>query len=367
MSGLNLVIADKDQSYLDSVVDFLGSKYQNRFFVQAFSNETAYKEYINKAEKIDILLISPDFYHENLPWANITAAVVWSSGILPREIKGCEVISKYQTGDRLVGCILNIFSEKSKNEVYIKDGGKDTRIITFFSPCGGSGKTTLAVSASARYAAKGMKAFYLNMERFPVTAAYFADDGVQNLSNMLFYLKENNKNLALKIEGCRSVDPATGVHFFNRPGNIFDTDDLTQEELDRLFNQFKSMGCYDRLVIDIPSDLNGTNISILDKSDVIFLVLPCNHLSRLKADVMLEGFEILEKRRGIRLLNKLELVINKYDNSGVYELDELRINDKPAFIKIPYIKGFDMKAGTGVLKDCMNPLGSAVDQIVGKF
>jgi hypothetical protein len=124
MSGLNLIIADKDQSYLDSVVDFIDTKHRNRFFVQAFSNETAYKDYINKAGKIDILLISPDFYSEDLPWANITAAVVLSSGILTKEIKGCEVISKYQTGDKLVGCILNIFSEKSKNEVYIKDGGK---------------------------------------------------------------------------------------------------------------------------------------------------------------------------------------------------------------------------------------------------
>jgi cellulose biosynthesis protein BcsQ len=147
-----------------------------------------------------------------------------------------------------------------------------------------------------------MEVFYLNMERFPATAAYFNGSGVQNLSNMLFYLKENNKNLALKIEGSRSVDPATGVHYFSPPENIFDTDDLNGEELDRLLNQFKSMGFYDRLVIDIPSDLSSINISILEKSDTIFLVLPCSPLSGFKADTMLKGFEILEKRRGIRFL-----------------------------------------------------------------
>jgi len=49
----------------------------------------------------------------------------------------------------------------------------------------------------------------------PATTAYFDAHGSgENLSNVLFFLKENNKNLALKIEGSRSIDSTTGVHYF---------------------------------------------------------------------------------------------------------------------------------------------------------
>jgi Flp pilus assembly CpaE family ATPase len=184
---------------------------------------------------------------------------------------------------------------------------------------------------------------------------------------VLFYLKENNKNLGLKIEGSRSIDPDTGVHYFSPPENIFDIDDLTKEELDRLLNQIKSLGYYDRVIVDITSDLNDINISVLEKSDMIFAVLPCHPIAEIKARHMQSAFEILGKRRGIRLLEKLELIMNNCSNSTAHEVEDLRIGDKPALLKIPYINGFDIRLGTACLKDFENPIGSGVSQIVNKF
>jgi len=45
MAVIHLVIADKDRAYLDSLVDFIYSKYNNRFYVQAFSNEDTFNDF----------------------------------------------------------------------------------------------------------------------------------------------------------------------------------------------------------------------------------------------------------------------------------------------------------------------------------
>lgn len=367
MPGLNLVIADKDQHYLDNVVDFIYTGYQNRFNIQAFSNETSFKEYLKQVNRIDILLISPDFYYEHLPWERIVAPIVLSSGILAKEVKNCEIISKYQTGDKLVSSILNVFSEKSSYEVPATDGTKKAKVVSFFSPCGGSGKSSLAVLAGIWCAMKEKGTFYLNMERFQTTKAYFKGEGVQNLSNILFYLKENNKNLSLKIEGSRLVDQATGVHYFLPPENVFDRDDLTKEEIETLVNQLRIMDCYDAVIVDMDSGFNNLNISLLENSDVIFLVLPQEHVCRVKMDSLLQGFEILHKRKGINILEKTEIILNKYRDNSLPEFEGIDICNKPVLAKVPFIKGFDLISGASFLNDAGNPVSEALTRIVSKF
>jgi len=88
----------------------------------------------------------------------------------------------------------------------------------------------------------------------------------------LFFLKENNKNLALKIEGSRSIDSTTGVHYFLPPENVFDLDELTSDEIKRLIGQFKAMESYDVVIADTGSELNNVSISLLESSDLVFCV-----------------------------------------------------------------------------------------------
>ncbi len=368
MPTLNLIIADKDQPYLDTLVDFLYSKYGNRFYVQSFSNENTFNEYIEKAERIDILLISPEFYSKELDLEKVVAPIILSAGIISEDIKNYKIINKYQTGDKLVSSILNIFSETSNYEFCTEDSDKRTKVITFYSPCGGAGKSTLAVGTSVQCAQNNMSTFYLNFEKFPSTGLYFdSNNSSQNFSNILYYLKENNKNLSLKIEGSRSIDRSTGVHYFSPPENVFDIDELSPDEAKKLVGQLIKMACYDVVIMDISSELNDVNISVLECSDLVYFVLPYDTVSKHKLEMLMKGFEILSKREGIHFLERAQLILNKCINSGLSDLVNLVLNGKPAFLHIPYIKGLDASFGTEYLADLDNPLGNSINQIVQRL
>lgn len=365
MAVIHLVIADKDRAYLDSLVDFIYSKYNNRFYVQAFSNEDTFNDFFNKTDKIDILLISPDFYSDELDLEKVVAPIVLSAGILTKDIKNCEIISKYQMGDKLVGNILNIFSEKSNCEFITGDGKKKTRFVTFYSPCGGAGTSTLAAGVSVKCVQSGLNAFYLNFEKIAATTAYFDAHGSgENLSKVLFFLKENNKNLALKIEGSRSIDSTTGVHYFLPPENVFDLDELTSDEIKRLIGQFKAMESYDVVIADTGSELNNVSISLLESSDLVFCVLPCDTTAKIKLATLHKAFDILNKRKGLNFEDKMELILNKCLNLGSSDVESLTLNGKPASVRIPYIKGLDASYGIEHLTEDSNPLGQAVRQII---
>ncbi|MDQ2085711.1 AAA family ATPase [Herbivorax sp. ANBcel31] len=367
MYELRLVIADNDQDYIDSFIDFISSKHKNKFYVKSFTNEKSLYEHIDKTDRVDILIIDPFFYREDIDLKKVVAPVVLSAGILPKEIKDFEIISKYQTGDNLVSAVLNIFSEKSNFEIHTKDGSKNTKVFTFFSPSGGTGTSTLAVAAALECVKNNLNVFYLNLERFSSTTAFFNSAGNgQSLSNIMFFLKENSKNLSLKIETSRIIDDTTGIHYFFPPENILDIEDVTTDEIKRLIEQMKKMAYYDVIIADIGNELNNINISLLQKSDYLFYVLSYDKVSKLKFEEMLKGFEILNKRKGLDFIEKGEFILNKCTDLNLESLNNLTLGEKTAFAKIPYINGmeaFDIM----YLMDKENPLGNALNQIIYKL
>jgi len=180
----------------------------------------------------------------------------------------------------------------------------------------------------------------------------------------LFFLKENNKNLALKIEGSRSIDTATGVHYFLPPENVFDIDELTSDEIKRLVGQLKAMESYDVIVADIGSELSEECLSLMESSDKVLCVLPCDTTSKIKLETLRKAFEILGKRKGLDFTDRIELILNKCLNSGLSDIENLAFNGKPVSLVIPYIKGLDASYGIEYLTGDSNPFGHAVSQII---
>jgi cellulose biosynthesis protein BcsQ len=367
MYKLRLVICDKDQVYIDNVTDFIYSKHKNKFYIKSFTNEKSLYEHIDKTDGIDILLITPSFYKEDIDIKKVVAPIILSTGILPKEIKNFEIISKYQTGSNLVNTILNIFSEKSNFDICAEEGSKNTKIVTFFSPRGGAGTSTLAVATALQCAQNHMNTFYLNLESFSSSRAFFNSiENGQNLSSILFFLKEKSKNLSLKIETSKLIDDVSGVHYFLPPENSFDIKDMVVDEMERLIDEMKAMACYDVIIADISSELNDINILLMQKSNYLFYILSYDKVSKLKFEKMLKSFEFLNKRKGLDFVNKGEVILNKCTSLNLESLNNVTLGEKTVFTKIPYINGMEA-FDTQYLINSENPMGNAVSQILYKL
>ena len=63
MLKLNLIIADEDKAYIESIVGFLMDKHPDKFQVNSFTNRDCLLEFLSKCKgKANILLITPEFY-----------------------------------------------------------------------------------------------------------------------------------------------------------------------------------------------------------------------------------------------------------------------------------------------------------------
>lgn len=339
MAKLHLVIGDIDEAYVESIANYITDNYSQRFQVTCFTKREFLFDYFSKNKKrIDILLLSPELYTDSIPMEMINTPIILSRGILDVEISDWEVINKYQKGDRLISNIIDCFAERNPNKYCIMDGEKGTKVIAVYSPIGGCGKTNIAVGMSIRSAEIGRAVFYLNLEDIQSTPYFFDCETRQNLSNMLYYIKENKRNITLKIEGIRNTDFQYNIHYFSPPDNIMDLNETSPDEIQSLIQELKISNNYDVIFIDMSSSMDDKNLSILQLSDQIILINIHESLAMEKTRYFIKELDMLSKRNKVDLLEKTTIILNKYTANNMVKIEGLDLAGKSIEVKIPMVQ-----------------------------
>lgn len=345
MPKLYLIIADKDEAYVEGVSNYILNNYSHRFQVRSFTQKEYLLDHLSSAGRnIDILLLCHDWYNDSI-LKKVHTPILLSEGIIINDISDCQVIKKYQRGDKLVSSLINCFAESNPNNHYIPDSNKKAKVIAVYSPIGGIGKTSVAVGTSMKSAEHGKPVFYLNLENIQSTPNFFDCQGNKSLSNILYYIRDKKKNIILKIEGIRCVDSKYNVHYFTPPDTSIDLDETTVEDIKYLIDTLRLSNDYDKVIIDMSSIIDDKNASILKFSDEIILVIGLDDLSITKTNLLIQELKKISKRSGIDLLKKTTIVLNKYSQNKITKIKELELEDKNIKVKIPEISktpiGFD--------------------------
>ncbi len=367
MAKLHLVIADSDESYVESLISYLTDSYPQKFQVSYFTKEDYLVKHLSDtSKKVDILLVGPEL-SEYIPKDKINTMIILSDGRLPEKYRSCAMVNKYQTGDKLVSSILNIFSERNADEVYIQSSNKPTRVIGVYSPTGGTGKTSIAIGSAMQSALRDMPVFYLNLENAQSTPLFFDCKGEQNLSHIFYFLKEKSKNINLKIEGVRIVDPKYNIHYFAPPESVLEFEEISPDELQYLINQLKELGCYDVIFIDMSSNFDNRNLAVLQACDEIFLVLTQDDISGIKLKTLISEMDIASPKSNANLNDKLTLIINKFNPMGPTQIEGLDILGKPISLRIPKVSSLLTRQSDKYVINLNNNFGEALKGLVNKY
>lgn len=338
MPKLHLVIADKDEAYVESITNYLAKNYPQRFRVIYFTESEYFVNYFSNNKKmIDILLLCPQWYSSSISTTMINTPIILTRGVLDKVIDGWEVINKYQKGNKLVSNIINCFAERNPNRCYISDHEKKTKVTAVYSPIGGCGKTSIAVGCSINSSESGNSVFYLNLEEIQSTPYFFNCEASRNLSNIIYYIKEKKKNITLNIEGIRNKDYQYNIHYFSPPESIIDMNETTGDEIHSLIHELKISNNYDEIFIDMSTNMNDKNIAVLKYSDQIIMVLSHEDLSMSKAASFMKEIEILSQRNDLDIYSKLTIILNKSSLNKNPQVERLNINNKPIEVEIPTI------------------------------
>ncbi|RCX09606.1 AAA domain-containing protein [Anaerobacterium chartisolvens] len=341
MGCISLVIADTDESYIEALSVYLMEEHSQRFEISCFTGREPLEKFISEtAKRIQILLITPQL-HKGIEYSHkVDTVILLHPGNPPCEEGELPGVCKYQNGGKLAAQIANIHFENTSEKFFMPDGGKQARVIAVYSPSGGAGNTSVSISLSICGVQTGLSVFYLNLEEISSIPSYFNSENPQNLSNIFYYLREKNKNMALKIEGARCIDVRYGVHYFLPPDSSMEFDEISAEELRELVSQLKRTGKYDAVVIDMPHGLNPSCRELMKLCDKLVFVTSHDNMSIAKFRTFNSQLDLLWDGSGSEIAKKSLLAVNKY-NALIAQGNAIQGNDMPA-VTVPLITGHNV-------------------------
>ena len=321
MKKIRMVVADNNKDYLESFAGFMRSSNESsRFIMTYFSDIDRLNTYIQRGDIIDILLISPDLYDEELPLSGDVTTIFLEDDVIEESNKAYSVY-RYQRLDQILSDILSVYYEKNKIAGEMLARSKETQIFAVFSPSGGSGKTTIAVNLCKQLALNDLKVFYLNSETFNTSRLYFSSQDDDYSLKILYYVKSKTEQLLSKIEQLKKHDPDVGVDYFDLETNAEEMLELTEKEIHLLLNGLVQTGAYDYIIVDLDSSIHTRNIAMLKESDWIVWPMGNNPQSIYQSESFFEEEENVFGKKNI-IKDKLLVLLNKHTGHNAFDLSE---------------------------------------------
>ena len=320
---IKLAILEKDQSYLNRFVSVFSTKYADKFQIYSFADADVAFSTLETA-RIEVLIASDAFEidFDKLPKRCGFAYLIESSGV--EMFNGQQAICKFQKVDLIYKQILGVYSEIAGNVSGLKFGDDSAKIIFFQPVSGGAGASSMAAACAKRFAARGKKSLYLNLERTGSADVFFCGQGQFDMSDIIFALKSKKANLAMKLESCvKQTDD--GVFFYSQSKVALDMMELSTDDLARLLSELQLTGSYDYIIVDNDFAIERESLKLYRNANTIVWVADGSEVSNSKLLRAYESLNILEQNEESPLTNRLVLIYNKFSNKTSTMLTEIGV------------------------------------------
>jgi cellulose biosynthesis protein BcsQ len=312
MLRLRLVLADADTGYVDKFIDFTNSTHSQQFKLSAFTQIDLLRNYIGETDdKIDILLAHPDFLREVLKNPDkVNIKIVLSDGANYHSSEA-EAVYKYQPGTEIVRKIMEIYLKENNNPVGFSKKGKNTELISVYSPAGGTGKTSVSLGLAAALAEAGKDVLYLCMESLNTASSVLTCRNSDAFTHLLLCVSESPSLFPVKAEICKTRDNRYNFDFFEPPECFSETVEIKSALLEDLLASIKQMGRYDMVIVDMDTAADEKARVVFQKSDKIVLVTTQDSNSRIKTDIFMDQLEKAGFGKTVDFTGKVIRVVNK--------------------------------------------------------
>jgi cellulose biosynthesis protein BcsQ len=359
MIRLNVIIGDCDEGYLNAISRFLSSWDEMEYNVISFSKIELLIKYL-ETTKVDILLISPKFMQGDINLSNAQVTIINTPDRVPENLLKYPHINKYQPGDIVARELISIFSKYSDDEIMVEKNRAGTKVIGVYSPIGGIGKTTVSVGLAKEYALKGFKTLFLSLEEMASYSTLLECDNTNNFSDLLYYIKQKNKNLIMKIEGLRNTDNDSGMDYFSPHHCYKDIHELSTREWMELINYIRDKSNYERIVLDFESNLSDKNMTLIQACDELILLTNMDKIAIAKMNHL---YNSLEKMNINDINDNMRIFINN-TNKDNEVLEGVSMMGKEVEVYIPYDSNLLIDVGERKALNLDNCFGKALDNYV---
>lgn len=319
---IRIAVASEDGEYLRRLLNVVEK--DSDFSITVFSDTDSLSDAV-RSKKFDVFMFTWDIFGNRMSIDNVKAdlKILLDDGENPisGDMGDTLIIEKYQ---RISNIKKNIFDK------YAEVCGRDSRagrgsfatVVAFYSPIGGAGKTTVSFMVAGRFAAKGQRTFYINLEDISSESVYLPQGEEKGMSDFMGFLGDDRINVNLKLQGMLK-EKRQGLFYLNAFSSPNDVLDMTPEDVRLLISGLKKTGLFDVIVVDMSTRTDDKAKEVFELSDKIVFVEKADEISVKKLTKFYEQRYILNE-----YAHKSVRIINKDNGLPVVSVDDIRIVGK---------------------------------------
>lgn len=272
---MKLVLLDRDETFLNRLTSALGSREDCAVEIYSFTDlgqalgamEKAGNCLFAVSDEFDSV-IDPGSLPEGVCFAWLTESRSVS------EHRGIAAICKFQKAEMIFREILSVFSGSHSGiggDGAHVDAASAAKVYGFYPCGGGSGASTAAAACAVRFALKGKRALYLNLERFGTSEIFFRSDSRIRIGDLIYAIKSKRTNLSVRLKSA-IMHSEEGVNFIGSCTAAPEVMEIGAEDIGMLLNELKLMGQFDYIIVDADLLLEGATLELMRQATANILV-----------------------------------------------------------------------------------------------
>ena len=241
-----------------------------------------------QAKKIHIFIVDEEITYAQRTQIGANQVFVLARGKVADLGEEEWAIGKYQCADEIIRQVFEFYVDRTKENVMRCMNKERARMVAVYSPIHRVGKTTFAL-ALGRECAKSKKVLYLNLEEY--AGMEVSQDTNMNLGDLLYYLRQGNGNLGIRLQAAVKEDERLDV--VPPIPVVLDLKEVTWEEWEALITQLLENSLYEMVVLDVGESVQGL-FPLLELCDRVYMPVLEDEISRRKVKQYQDNVEQLK-------------------------------------------------------------------------
>lgn len=304
-------VCDLETEYARNFMEYMNRKRNIPFEVQAFTNVEALEAFCREQE-IELLLISDKAMCDAVRALPVGKLVILSEGVHYPGLAQYPSVYKYQVSDNVIREVMEVYGAEEVSPLRECVLKKKTEVIGIYSPVGRVQKTSFALTLG-QVLANERAVLYINLENYSGFEQIIGDGCERTLSDLLYYLRQENTNLVHKVNGMvQSLQNLDYIPPVFIPSDILST---TGEEWLLLLDELCKYSSYEVIILDFGDGVQDL-LRILDECDRIYMPVRRDILSEAKVQQFENHLRTWEYVKLLERIKKLHLPYHNTNAGG---------------------------------------------------
>lgn len=331
MTKLELVLLDEDLDYGHGLREFLRAGEAGGITLKQYTKPDAALEAVRAAGSSAVLLIG-EAYWPMADTEKVTAVLLLESltdtGRLPA---GVPFAFKYAPLEHVLRAAENALRIGLPAAPQRTNKFSGTRVVSWFSAAGGSGKTTAAYNLAVQLARRGEGVCLVSLESLP-SGLWRQGEAGYSMAEWLYYARTKPHIAAERVSELLQTGEERGLKLVAPFSSPADASDMNESDSELLLHSLAALDEFRWVVVDLEAGWSLRNIGALTASDAIFWVVTDDSACLGKTEALLRRWT--EDGFASQVRPRIYFAAGKY--VGLTPTGYDRIGIEPA-LTLPYV------------------------------